>query len=89
IDSLPEELGDLQDLVCLDLSGCDNLKILPDAVGKLHFLKCLMLDESGPRVELPQNKSVFTKLKFLELQLIDVKNLPAEMPYRCIQLQKL
>ncbi|KAH8936854.1 hypothetical protein BDL97_17G107100 [Sphagnum fallax] len=36
---LPEELGDLEDLVCLDLSHCDNLQSLPDAAGKLHVLK--------------------------------------------------
>ncbi len=41
--SLPEELGNLKDLVCLDLSDCDNLQFLPDAVGKLHVLKCLSL----------------------------------------------
>ncbi len=30
--SVPEELGDLKDLVCLDLSCCENLKILSDTV---------------------------------------------------------
>jgi hypothetical protein len=40
---LPEELGDLEDLVCLDLSHCDNLQSLPDAAGKLHVLKFLSL----------------------------------------------
>jgi len=30
--SLPEELGDLKDLVCLDLSCCRNLKILPESM---------------------------------------------------------
>jgi Leucine-rich repeat (LRR) protein len=41
--SLPEKLGDLKDLVCLDLSHCYNLQSLPDAVGKLHLLKFLSL----------------------------------------------
>jgi hypothetical protein len=31
-DSLPEELGDLKNLVCLDLSNCLKLKILPDRI---------------------------------------------------------
>jgi Leucine-rich repeat (LRR) protein len=160
-DSLPEELGDLKDLVWLDLSGCHNLEILPDAVRKLHVLKCLDLThcrslkylpsgvvgltslqklhtrvcenltwaEHTPSgmataeslchvyptvgasledicglgvltklsifgkidqgVELPHNICALTKLKFLELALENVKTLPAEMPYRFIQLQTL
>jgi Leucine-rich repeat (LRR) protein len=40
---VPEELGDLKDLVWLNLSHCDQLEILPDAVRKLHVLKCLDL----------------------------------------------
>jgi hypothetical protein len=36
---LPEELGDLKDLVLLVLSRCSNLETLPDAVGKLHMLE--------------------------------------------------
>ncbi|KAH9569582.1 hypothetical protein CY35_03G140900 [Sphagnum magellanicum] len=158
--NLPEELGDLKDLVCLDLTDCRNLQSLPDAVGKLHALKRLNLDgcqmlnylpsgvvgltslqilytgdcvgltwaehtssgmaraealgdvyptigasledicglvvlteltisgEEGPRVELPHNISALTKLKVLGLYL-NLKTIPAEMPYWLIQLQKL
>jgi len=43
--NLPEELGDVKDLVWLDLSSCENLEILPDAVRKLHVLKRLLLTE--------------------------------------------
>jgi Leucine-rich repeat (LRR) protein len=159
-DSLPEELGDLKDLVWLDLSFCGSLKILPDAVGKLHMLKVLKLlhcwkleylpsevvdltslqvldtsycqnltwaehtpsgmaraesfghvyrtigalledicglvaltklwisGMSGPEVELPHNISALTKLKVLQLNL-NLKSVPAEMPYWFIQLQRL
>jgi hypothetical protein len=39
--SLPEELGDLKDLVCLDLCCCHNLEILPNIIS-LHILNiCL------------------------------------------------
>ncbi len=158
--NLPEELGDLKDLVCLKLSYCDNLQSLPDAVGKLHVLKCLILDgcgrlnylpsgvvgltslqilytrgcyklkwaehtssgrarakslgdvyrtigasledicglvvlteltisgENGPGVDLPHNISALTKLKVLGLYL-NLKTIPAEMPYGLIQLQEL
>jgi len=156
--NLPEELGDLKNLVCLDLSMCQNLQILPEAVRKLQLLKILNLffcmslkylpsgvvgltslqvfkatyceslklfeympsgmargESLGPTIraslediyglvvltelrisgrtdsqmELPHNTSALTKLKFLELRLIDVKTLPARMGYRCIQLQEL
>jgi len=158
--NLPEELGDLKDLVCLDLTDCYNLQSLPDAVGKLHALKCLNLGgcqmlnylpsgvvgltslqilytgdcdeltwaehtssgmaraeslgdvyptirasledicglvlltelcisgEEGSAVELPHNISALTKLKILGLSL-NLKTIPAEMPYGLIQLQKL
>ncbi|CAM5999748.1 unnamed protein product, partial [Sphagnum balticum] len=81
--NLPEELGDLEDLVCLDLSSCNNLEILPDAVMKLHVLKCLNLPECRRLKYLPSG------LKVLELGLENVETLPAEMPYWFIQLQEL
>jgi Leucine-rich repeat (LRR) protein len=159
--SLPDELGDLNDLVCLDLSYCNKLKILPDTLGKLHVLKyldlceCQMLyylpsgvvgltslqllytfgchnliwaehtpsgmaraeslgdayptigasledicglvvltelticGENDPRVELPHNISELTKLTVLQLELGEVKTLPAEMPYWFKQLRTL
>jgi len=40
---LPEEDGDLKHLVSLDLSSCESLETLPDAVRKLHVLKHLNL----------------------------------------------
>jgi disease resistance protein RPS2 len=48
--SLPEELGDLKNLIYLDLFYCFLLQTLPDTVGKLHMLNyldirvCWMLD---------------------------------------------
>ncbi len=39
--SLPEEFGDLKDLVCLDLCCCHNLEILPNIISH-HILNiCL------------------------------------------------
>ncbi|CAM6013286.1 unnamed protein product, partial [Sphagnum balticum] len=64
--NLPEELGDLQNLVWLDLSDCDNLKILPNAVGQLHALKYLSLDGCENLAYLPSGVVDLTSLQ-LEL----------------------
>jgi Leucine-rich repeat (LRR) protein len=64
--SLPEELGDLKDLVSLDLSYCGNLQILPDTVGKLHLLKCLTLFECSILKYLPSGVVGLTSLQDLD-----------------------
>jgi Leucine-rich repeat (LRR) protein len=69
--SLPEELGDLKDLVCLDLSHCDNLEILPDAVGKLHALKFLILCACGMLKYLPSGVVGLTSLQVLHINGCD------------------
>jgi len=63
--SLPEELGDLKDLVCLDLSYCDNLQILPDAIGKLSVLKFLSLSACPMLNYLPSAVVGLTSLQVL------------------------
>jgi len=62
---LPEELGDLKDLVYLDLSCCFNLKILPDTVGKLHGLKYLGLYKCIMLKYLPSSVIYLTSLQVL------------------------
>jgi Leucine-rich repeat (LRR) protein len=59
---LPMELGDLKDLVSLDLSFCYNLQNLPDTVRKLHVLKHL-------------NVSICTSLKYLPFEVVDLTSL--------------
>jgi len=51
--SLPDQLGDLKNLVCLDLSNCHELKTLPDTVRKFHKLKFLILDDCWGLKYLP------------------------------------
>jgi len=63
---LPEELGDLKDLVCLDLSACYNLEILPDAVRKLHVLKFLLLCACVMLKYLPSGVVDLTSLQLLD-----------------------
>ncbi|CAM6027687.1 unnamed protein product [Sphagnum balticum] len=68
-DSLPEELGDLKDLVRLDLSYCKKLEILPDTVGKLHMLKRLNLDGCEMLKYLPSSMVGLTSLQVLNTML--------------------
>jgi hypothetical protein len=62
---LPEELGDLKHLVWLDLSDCENLETLPDAVRKLHVLKHLNLRECTSLKYLPSGVVGLTSLEDL------------------------
>jgi Leucine-rich repeat (LRR) protein len=63
--SLPEELGDLQNLVCLDLSNCHDLDSLPNSVRKLHELKFLILDDCWSLKCLPSGIGDLTSLQVL------------------------
>jgi len=63
--SLPEELGDLKNLVCLDLSNCHDLEKLPDTVRKLHELKFLILDDCWNLKYLPSGVVDLTSLQVL------------------------
>jgi Leucine-rich repeat (LRR) protein len=63
--SLPDELGDLKNLVCLDLSNCHELEILPDTVRKFHKLKFLILDDCWSLKYLPSGVVDLTSLQVL------------------------
>jgi len=65
--NLPEELGDLKDLVYLDLSFCEELEILPDAITKLHMLKCLDLCHCQTLMCLPCGVVGLTSLQALNI----------------------
>jgi Leucine-rich repeat (LRR) protein len=62
---LPEELGNLKNLVYLDLTDCGNLKSLPDTVRKLRLLKFLILDDCGDLKYLPSGMIDLTSLQIL------------------------
>jgi hypothetical protein len=61
---------------------------LEDICGLVALTELWIGGTSGPEVELPHNISALTKLKVLHLYL-DLKSVPAEMPYSFIQLQRL
>jgi Leucine-rich repeat (LRR) protein len=69
--NLPEELGDLKDLVWLDLSCCECLEILPNAIGKLHVLKCLNLAECRMLKYVPSGVVRLTSLQVLDTTLCE------------------
>jgi hypothetical protein len=62
---LPMELGDLKDLVSLDLSSCEDLEHLPDTVRKLHVLKHLNLCMCSSLKCLPSGVVGLTSLQVL------------------------
>jgi Leucine-rich repeat (LRR) protein len=66
--SLPEELGDLKNLVSLDLSDCLNLESLPDTIQKLHELKFLILDGCRSLRYLPSGVGGLRSLQVLHIQ---------------------
>jgi hypothetical protein len=67
--NLPEELSELKDLVCLNLSACYNLEILPDAVWKLHVMKLLLLCACVMLKYLPSGVVDLTSLQVLRTAL--------------------
>ncbi len=79
IDRLPDEIGDLKELVTLDLSHT-GIKNLPDEVGNLSRLEYLFLDNSLIE-EIPEwiNKYTFPKLKTLTLMSLRIRNIPKEI----------
>jgi Leucine-rich repeat (LRR) protein len=67
-DRLPEEVGNLMNLVCLDLSYCMDLKILPDTVRKLQKLKCLIVINCWMLKYLPSGLVKLTSLQILDAE---------------------
>jgi hypothetical protein len=61
---------------------------LEDICGLVVLTELSISGKSDPGVELPHNISAPTKLKVLQLDL-NLKSVPAEMPYWFIQLQEL
>jgi Leucine-rich repeat (LRR) protein len=70
-DRLPEEVGNLTNLVCLDLSYCINLKILLDIVWKLQKLKCLIIINCWMLKYLPSGLVKLTSLQILNAEGFD------------------
>jgi Leucine-rich repeat (LRR) protein len=64
--SLPDEIGELEDLVYLDLSECLDLRTIPETVRNLHKLKCLMICHCLDLTYLPSGVVGLTSLQKLD-----------------------
>ncbi|XP_023738650.1 disease resistance protein RPV1 [Lactuca sativa] len=74
-EELPSSIGNLQNLVCLDLSWCKNLKSLPQSICSLQRLKDFNLESSTIK-ELPEDLGHIECLELLNLRSTPVKYLP-------------
>jgi disease resistance protein RPS2 len=70
-ERLPEEIGNLKNLVYLNLSGSYCLVTLPDTVGKLHMLKYLNLCDCKSLEYLPSGICDLTSLQVLLIKNCD------------------
>jgi len=70
-DILPEEIGDLESLVYLNLSECMDLETIPDTVRKLRKLKCLLLVRCEKLEYLPSRIVGLTSLEILDTSLCE------------------
>uniref|UniRef100_A0A0E0J4I6 AAA+ ATPase domain-containing protein n=1 Tax=Oryza nivara TaxID=4536 RepID=A0A0E0J4I6_ORYNI len=65
--SLPDQIGELQFLVMLDLLNCIGISKLPASIVKLRHLKCLVVH----RVELPDGVGNLQDLEYMSLVVVD------------------
>jgi hypothetical protein len=63
--SLPDAVGDLKNLICLDLSNCHQLETLPETISKFCKLKFLILDDCWSLKYLPSGLMLLTSLQVL------------------------
>jgi Leucine-rich repeat (LRR) protein len=68
VERLPDDIGDLAQLVYLLLAECRNLGALPKSIGSLHSLKYLVLTGAYAIDELPEEISDLHHLKYLALR---------------------
>lgn len=75
ISELPHSIGELKDLERLCLSGCDELRELPDSIGRLASL--LELDLSCTKVtELPDSIGNLRKVKMMRISHSQITRMP-------------
>ncbi|MFX1516438.1 MAG: leucine-rich repeat domain-containing protein [Promethearchaeota archaeon] len=86
IETLPEEIGNLQSLFELDLAD-NKLKYLPKSLGKLSYLNNLNL-RSNQLLTLPKELGQLHKLQFLDASYNNLTGLPSTLRGLC-NLQEL
>ncbi|OMO58016.1 Disease resistance protein [Corchorus capsularis] len=85
LKTLPDSIGNLKHLRCLDLRGCHHIKKIPASFYKLQSL--IMLKMKGvPLMQLPDGMQSFIKLRSLE-ESIEAMHLKGIRPgcWSCLQ----
>ncbi|TYI84845.1 hypothetical protein E1A91_D05G394700v1 [Gossypium mustelinum] len=87
IESLPNSISELKNLTTLLLRGCYELRDLP-CLSMLQELK--KLDLSGTKIEeFPEGMDMLIKLRYLDLRVFTLKEIPAGLLPKLVHLQHL
>ncbi|TYH74583.1 hypothetical protein ES332_D05G409400v1 [Gossypium tomentosum] len=87
IKSLPNSISELKNLTTLLLSGCYELRALP-CLSMLQELK--KLDLSWTRIEeVPEGMDMLIKLRYLDVRVFTLKEIPAGLLPKLVHLQHL
>ncbi|MBA0785543.1 hypothetical protein Gotri_025214, partial [Gossypium trilobum] len=87
IESLPNSISELKNLTTLLLCGCRELRDLP-CLSMLQELK--KLDLSRTKIEeVPEGMDILIKLRYLDLRVRTLKEIPAGLLPKLVHLQHL
>ncbi|KAG8492352.1 hypothetical protein CXB51_009671 [Gossypium anomalum] len=87
IESLPNSISELKNLTTLLLCGCEELRDLP-CLSMLQELK--KLDISGTKIEeVPEGMDMLIKLRYIDLRVRTLKEIPAGLLPKLVHLQHL
>ncbi|KAL1174827.1 hypothetical protein V6Z11_A04G043100 [Gossypium hirsutum] len=87
IESLPNSISELKNLTTLLLCGCEELRDLP-CLSMLQELK--KLDLSGTKIEeVPEGMDMPIKLRYIDLRVRTLKEIPAGLLPKLVHLQHL
>ncbi|TYH74603.1 hypothetical protein ES332_D05G411300v1 [Gossypium tomentosum] len=87
IESLPNSISELKNLTTLLLHGCDELRDLP-CLSMVQEVK--KLDLSGTKIEeVPEGMDMLIKLRYLDLRVRTLKEIPAGLLPKLVHLQHL
>ncbi|XP_026378653.1 putative disease resistance protein RGA4 [Papaver somniferum] len=76
IEDLPDNIGELKSLRCLDISRNRSIRKLPDSITGLNNLSKFLLEECRDLEELPIAFGALNKLTFFDLSGTRIKELP-------------
>ncbi|KAK8630002.1 hypothetical protein V6N13_078816 [Hibiscus sabdariffa] len=87
IESLPDSISELKNLTALLLGGCQELRHLP-CLSKLQGLKKLDLKWTDIE-EVPEGMDMLINLRYLDLQVFTLNDIPAGLLSKFCRLQHL